>query len=134
MTNHARSEEECGRWAHTPLVWSREAPIASLVAVPGTPCRCTVSRRAIERMLGVARLGPSACLDAVDRCRPQIEAIAACKYAREGSGPDRCIHVTSADVTSEDAVLAMAVPGPRSAPVLAGAVAPVATSPAGIAA
>ena len=94
MTNDARAIRAPG----SRLVWSREAPIASLVAVPGTPCRCTVSRRALESMAGVRRLGPSACLDAVDRFRALIEAIAARKYLHEGAGADRWIHVTSADV------------------------------------
>jgi hypothetical protein len=125
MTNHARAARGPGN----PLVWSREAPIASLVAVPGTPCRCTVSRRAIERMTGVTRLGPSACLAAVDRCRALIETIAARKYLREGAGPERCIHVTSTDV-------AVAVPLPAAVPAGASAVEAedLTVSPAGIAA
>ncbi len=105
------------------LVWSHEAPVASLVTVPGTPCRCTVSRRAIERMAGVKRLGPSACLDTVDRFRTLIEAIAASKYLREGVGPDRCIHVTSSDIVAAE----VPAPGPAVADVLA-------PPPAGIAA
>jgi hypothetical protein len=96
MTNDARATRPPGGR----LIWSGEAPIASLVAVPGTPCRCTVSRRALERMAGVRRLGPSACLDMVDRFREVIEAIAVHKYLREGAGPERCIHVTSADVAT----------------------------------
>ena len=124
MTNDARATRAPGH--ASPLRWSREAPIASLVAVPGTPCRCTVSRRAIERMAGVKRLGPSACLDAVDRFRGLIEAIAACKFLREGSGPDRCIHVTSADVVA---------PAITAAPTACVAEADaLAASPAGIAA
>ena len=121
MTNDARAMRAPG----CPLVWSSEAPIASLVFVPGTPCRCTVSRRAIERMAGVRRLGPSACLDTVDRFRALIELIAARKYLREGAGPDRWIHVTSADV----AALAVATPAGRATEADA-----LAAPPAGIAA
>ena len=114
MTNDARTIRAPGsRLACSRLVWSREAPIASLVAVPGTPCRCTVSRPALESMAGIRRLGPSACLDMVDRFRGLIEAIAARKYLREGAGPDRWIHVTSADVA--DAVAAPTLPEPAAA-------------------
>ena len=113
------------------LVWSREAPIASLVAVPGTPCRCTVSRRALESMAGVRRLGPSACLDMVDRFRALIEAIAARKFLREGAGADRWIHVTSADV----AAAALAAPPAIAEPAAHAAEADARTAPpAGIAA
>ena len=115
--------------AGNPLVWGAEPPIASLVAVAGTPCRCTVSRRAVERIAGTARLGPSACLDAVERHRARIEAIAARKYARQGAGPDRCIHVTSADVAP--AVLVPAIVDHERA---AGEACPCEPSPAGIAA
>jgi hypothetical protein len=98
------------------LVWNREAPVVSLVAIPGTPCRCTVSRRALESLAGVRRLGPWACLDIVDRCRALIEAIAARKYLLEGAGPDRVIHVTSADVVAAGvAAPATAIPAGRAA-------------------
>jgi hypothetical protein len=126
MTNDVRAIRAPGNIPGNPLLWSREAPIASLVAVPGTPCRCTVSRRAIEHLAGVKRLGPSACLDAVDRFRTDIEAIAACKYLREGAGPDRCIHVTSADIATP---AMLAAPAARVAEADA-----LAASPAGIAA
>ena len=117
MTNNARAIRAPGsRSTCSRLVWSREAPIASLVAVPGTPCRCTVSRRALESMAGVRRLGPSACLDMVDRFRALIEAIAARKFLREGAGPDRWIHVTSADVAAAElAAPAIAEPAAHAA-------------------
>jgi hypothetical protein len=128
MTDDARAIRAPG----SRLIWSREAPIASLVAVPGTPCRCTVSRRALESMAGVRRLGPSACLDMVDRLRPLIEAIAARKYLLEGAAADRCIHVTSADVMAA----AVAVPVAAPTPVVVGItdVAALAAPGAGIAA
>lgn len=123
MANHAGVAIAVG-W---PLTWSAEAPVAALVAVPGTPCRCTVSRRAVERIARTARLGPAACLGAIERHRPRIEAIAARKYAREGAGRDRCIHVTSADVTRSALVPVIADRAPAGAD-------PVAPPPAGIAA
>jgi hypothetical protein len=67
-------------------------------------------------MAGVRRLGPSACLDMVDRFRALIEAIAARKYLREGAGPDRWIHVTSADVAAAElAAPAIAEPAAHAA-------------------
>ena len=130
MTNDARATRAPGGR----LVWSGEAPIASLVAVPGTPCRCTVSRRALERMAGVRRLGPSACLDMVDRFGALIEAIAVRKYLREGAGPERCIHVTSADIATAGVALP-AVATPPAAVVRSEAEAEIArAAAAGIAA
>src|SRR5258708_34050668 len=57
--------------------WDAEPPVAAFVAVPGTPCRCTVSRRAIERIADAERLGPAACLEAIEWHRARIELIAA---------------------------------------------------------
>jgi hypothetical protein len=91
---------DAGVAAAVAWTWDAEPPVAAFVAVAGTPCRCTVSRRAVERIAGAKRLGPAACHDAIECHRARIELIAACKYARDGVGPGHCIHVTSADVAA----------------------------------
>jgi hypothetical protein len=75
-----------------------EPPFASLLAVPGTSCRCTVSRQALSALAAVDELGPDDAFRVFIERRAEIEAIARWKLALLGQPRDNVIAVCSEDV------------------------------------
>jgi hypothetical protein len=79
------------------LGWS-EAPFASLIAVPGTSCRCTVSRQALSALAAIDELGPDDAYRVFTQRREDIEAIARWKVKMLGPPRNNVVAICIEDV------------------------------------
>jgi hypothetical protein len=79
------------------LGWT-EAPFASLIAVPGTACRCTVSRQGLSALAAIDDLGPDEAYQVFEQLREDIESIARWKVRLLGPPRDHVVAVCAEDV------------------------------------
>jgi hypothetical protein len=79
------------------LGWT-ETPFVSLTAVPGTPCRCTVSRQALSALAAADDLGPDEAYRVFMARREEIERVARWKVDLLGVPRNNIIAVCSEDV------------------------------------